>query len=245
LTLALHLAGLPLPLALNLIYVFSILGCAVGAYLLGRDLFGPEAGLVAAVAYACAPYQLLDALVRGNAPESAALALFPFILWAFRRLALGGGRRWLLASTGLLAALYLSHNISALLFTPFLVVYLGLVGWAWRVNVAKVRWVALALGLALAVTAFLWLPALAEKGYVQLEMSRHTRNNDFHYNFLSLAEVLAPPAALDTSLMNPPMTVHLGLAQVVLAAAGLVIGLWSKGAREQGSGGAGEQGSLT
>jgi len=86
--LGLHLTGLPLPLSLNLVYVLSLLGSALGAYLLARDLFGVRAGVVAAVAYAYAPYQLLDALSRGNAPESVALALLPFILWAFRRLAL-------------------------------------------------------------------------------------------------------------------------------------------------------------
>ncbi|HEC35087.1 MAG TPA: hypothetical protein ENI39_00965, partial [Anaerolineae bacterium] len=223
LALGLWLTDLPLPLALNLVYVLSILGCAVGAYLLARDLFAPAAGLVAAVAYAYAPYQFLDALLRGNAPESVALALFPFILWAFRRLALEGGRRWSLAATGLLAALYLTHNISSLTFTPFLVAYLALLGWVYR---RRGHWgrVAQVMGLALGLTAFLWLPALLEKGYVQLHMSHVTRNNDFHYNFLGLAEIFAPPSPFDTSLLNPPMEIHLGLVQVVLAGIGLVVG---------------------
>jgi len=224
LALGLHLTGLPLPLALNLLYVLSILGCAMGAYLLARDLFGPEAGVVAAVAYAYAPYQFLDALLRANGPESAALALLPFVLWAFRRLALKGGRRWFLVATGLLATLYLTHNISSLLFTPFLMAYLGLLGWVHRRR-GRWGWVALALGLALGLSAFFWLPALAEKGYVQLYLTRATRNNDFHFNFLKLAEIFAPPAPVDTSLMNPPMEIHLGLAQAMLAGLGLVMGL--------------------
>ncbi|HIE39049.1 MAG TPA: hypothetical protein EYP77_08295, partial [Anaerolineae bacterium] len=223
LALGLWLTGMPLPLALNLVYVLSILGCAVGAYLLARDLFGPTAGFVAAAAYAYAPYQFLDALLRGNAPESVALALFPFILWAFRRLALEGRRQWFLAATLFLTALYLTHNISSLTFTPFLLAYLLLLGWVYRRR-GRWGWVALAMGLALGLTTFLWLPALAEKGFVQLHMSRVTRNNDFHYNFLSLAEIFAPPAPFDTSLMNPPMEVHLGLALVALAGVGLVAG---------------------
>ena len=78
-TLALYLIGLPLPLALNLVYAFSILASGLAAYLLARDLFGPTAGLVAGVAYAYAPYQFLNALTRGNAPESVALPLLPFL----------------------------------------------------------------------------------------------------------------------------------------------------------------------
>ena len=238
LALGLYLLGLPLPLALNLVYVLSILGCAVGAYLLARDLFGPTAGLVAAAAYACAPYMFLDALVRGNAPESLALAFLPLILWSFRRLALQGGRRWFAAATLLLTGLYLTHNISALLFTPFLLLYLALLVWSYR-RQADWRWAVLALLLALALTAFFWFPALAEKGYAQLHMSRVTRNNDFHYNFLTLAEVFVPPSPVDTSLMNPPMEIHLGLVPAVLAGAGLTLGLlWARRLRGPGTGSA-------
>ncbi len=224
LALGLHLVGLSLPLALNLVYVLSILGSAVGAYLLSWDLFGPRAGIVAAVAYAYAPYQFLNALVRGNAPESVALALLPFILWAFRRLALRGDRWWFLVSVGLLAGLYLTHNISSLLFTPFLLAYLVVLWWAHR-DRGEWRLVTLAFVLALGLTAFFWFPALAEKGYVQLYLTGATRNNDFHYNFLTFLEIFAPPEAVDTSLINPPLKIKLGLVQTVLAGAGLAIGL--------------------
>jgi len=219
-----HLVGLSLPLALNLVYVSSILGSAMGAYLFSRDLFGSRAGMVAAVAYAYAPYQFLNALVRGNAPESVALALLPFILWAFRRLALRGDRWWFLVSVGLLAGLYLTHNISSLLFTPFLLAYLVVLWWVHRER-GEWKLVTLALVLALGLTAFFWFPALAEKGYVQLYLTGATRNNDFHYNFLTFFEVFAPPETVDMSLINPPLKVKLGLAQTGLAVAGLVAGL--------------------
>ena len=224
LALALYLAGMGLPVALNLVYVLGIAGSALGAYLLARDLFGPQAGFVAAVAYAYAPYQFLDALQRANAPESLAMALLPLILWAFRRLLLTGRRRWFVASVTSLALLYLTHNISSLLFTPFLLAYLAVLWWVHR---QETHWAmalaALALGLGLA--AFFWAPALLEKDYVQLYRSYSTRNNNFHYNFISLAEVFAPPAAADTALMNPPIDVHLGLVQTILAGIGLVAGL--------------------
>ncbi|MCX7683361.1 MAG: 6-pyruvoyl-tetrahydropterin synthase-related protein, partial [Anaerolineae bacterium] len=232
LTLLLYLVGLPLPVALNLVYVFSIVGSALGAYLLVRDLFGPRAGVVAAVAYAYAPYQFLDALLRANAPESVALPLFPLILWAFRRLALCGGRGWFLLSVATLVALYLNHNISSLLFTPFLMAYLLMLWLAYR---RSGYWgaVVAALVLALGVTAFHLGPALLEQDYAQLHMSRVTRNNDFHYNFLSLAEIFALPTAVDTSLLNPPMRIHLGLAQVVLGGLGLVVGLARRGSSRE------------
>lgn len=235
-TLGLHVTGLSLPWALNLVYVVSILGSALGAYLLVRDLLGPYAGLVGAVAYAYAPYQLLDAFVRGNAPEAVALGLMPFILWAFRRLALVGGRRWFVASIALLTLLYLGHNISSLLFTPFLLAYMLVL---WGVYRAAGHWrhVGAAFLLALGLTVFFWFPALAEKEHVQLYLTSATRTNDFHYNFVSLSEIFAPPEAVDTSLMNPPLKIKLGLAQVVSAGLGLSLGLavsWKRGGGSTG-----------
>ena len=224
LALALYLTGLALPAALNMVYVLSIVGSALAAYLFARDLFGPRAGIVAAVAYAYAPYQFLNALLRGNAPESVALPLFPLILWAFRRLALTGHRRWFLVSVVSLSALHLSHVISFFLFTPLLLAYLVVL---WLVHRREGHWVATggAFAMAWGLTAFFWAPALLERGYIQLHMSRVTRNNDFHYNFLALAEIFALPAPVDTSLMNPPMRIHLGLVQAILGGIGLVVGL--------------------
>ena len=224
LTLGLHLTGMSLPLALNLVYVLSTLGCAAGAFLLARDLFGPTAGLVAAVAYAYAPYQFLDSLLRGNSPESVALAIIPFVLWAFRRLALTGKRSYFVLSAGLLTALYLTHYISSLILAPVLMSYLAAL---WLVHRRRFHWSATAGALAIAfgLAGAMVIPALFEQQYVQLHMSRVTRNNDFHYNFAGLAEIFAPPRPVDTSLLNPPMTIHLGLVQAILAAVGLVVGL--------------------
>ena len=68
-------------------------------------------------------------------------------------------------------------------------------------------------------------PALLEQDYVQLHMSIVTRNNDFHFNFADLQEILAFPRPVDTSLANPPYQVHLGLVAAVLALVGLFVGL--------------------
>ncbi|HFE65642.1 MAG TPA: hypothetical protein ENJ93_00145, partial [Chloroflexi bacterium] len=93
-----HLLGLPLPAATNLFYALTILAAGWFMYLWVRDIFGGRAGLVAAVAYMAAPYVLVDALIRGNAPESLALALFPFLLWAGRRWLLRGSWGWFLTA---------------------------------------------------------------------------------------------------------------------------------------------------
>ena len=115
-----HLAGLPLPAASNLFYALTILATGVGMGLWARDLFGPRAAVVSAVAYMAAPYVLVDALVRGNAPESLALPLLPFVLWAGRRWVLFGAPWAFVAGALGLALLSFSHNISTFIFAPTL-----------------------------------------------------------------------------------------------------------------------------
>lgn len=241
-----HLAGLPLPAASNLFYAVTILMCGVFMFLWVRDLFGPRAALVSAVAYMAAPYVMVDAVIRGNSPESLALPLFPFLLWA--------GRRWVLYRSvrsfigGVLGLFLLSvgHNISTLIFAPTLLVYLLAVVWVWGSRgVAEQEdsdtppssaapplprssalfrvfsLIALGLGLAFFYTG----GALLEMDQVTLEMSTTTRNNDWRFNFASLGEILAPVAPEDPALVNPPLLLRLGWVPLGLAAVGLS-GLW-------------------
>jgi hypothetical protein len=228
----LHLLGLSIPAAINVVYAGGLLLSGWGAFLLARDIWRDEwAGLVAAIAYMVAPYQLLDVTVRGNLPESMALALLPFIVWLFRRLVAAPGRLTFILATLSVAALLLIHNISSLLFLPALVVYLATLFFLRRRRPSPDRrraWllVAVVLLLGIGLTAFSWLPAIAEKDSVQLYLTHSTRGNDFRYNFLTLGELLAPPTPDDPTLLNPPVQVNLGLLQVGLGMVGLLGLVW-------------------
>lgn len=229
----LHLLGLPLPAASNVIYIVSILAAGWFTYLWVRDVMGSRAGIVAAVAYMAAPYVLIDALVRGNLPESLALALFPFLLWSGRRWLLCGSTRTFLVSVLGLAALALSHNISLLLFTPVLFLYLLAVGvlhgLRWRQVAIRL---VLLFGLGLGMAVFYVAGALLEMDQVTLEQSTTTRNNDFRFNFTSLSEIFSPVSAEDPTLLNPPLPFRLGWVPLLLAGIGLLI-LFRSPLREQ------------
>ena len=217
-----HLLGLPLPAATNLFYIATILACGWFMFLWVRDVLGSWAGLVAGVAYMAAPYVLVDALIRGNSPESAALPLFPLLLWAGRRWLLQGGAKWFGTAVFGLILLAFSHNISLLIFTPTLLLYLLALAWlhrlGWRLWLARLG---LLFGLGLGTTIFYTGGALLELNSVTLEQSTTTRNNDFRFNFTTPAEIFAPVAPEDPSLLNPPLPFRLGWVPVVLAALGI------------------------
>lgn len=229
-----HLLGLPMAAASNLFYALTILAAGWFMFLWVRDVAGPRSGLVSAVAYMAAPYVLLDALVRGNAPESLALPLFPLLLWAGRRWVLHG-RFWsFLIGVGGLALLSFSHNISTLIFTPTLLVYLLAVDWS-----ARPGWRTLALrlgllfGLGLGLAFFYTGGAILEMDQVTLNLSTTTRNNDFRFNFASWAEILAPVAPEDPALLNPPLPIRAGWAILLLAALGALAPLWKRPLRSE------------
>jgi len=225
--------GVPLPWVLGLIYVAAMVGGAWGASVLARDIYGERAAWVAGLAYGLGPYVLLDALRRGNMPESVALGLAPWLFVVARRVVVERRRASIVATVLLLTALFLTHNISSLLLAPFLGAYVVLIGLRYR---RRGGWpYALgAVAVAVLLTAWFWLPALTEQGWAQLHLSRTTRNNDFHYNFVGWGEMLATvPVPHEPAYLNPPMRVYLGVGQGVLAAIGAWVAMIWPRDREQ------------
>ena len=171
-----HLLGLSLVNALKAAFCLAILGSGATMYLYVRDVFGKIPAIVAAVAYMYAPYQLYDSLFRGILPEVLALALFPLVMWSFRRLATLEDRRYIVIGALGLAALPLTHTTSTLIIFPLLVAYvvaLLLLNRERRFigEAANHRYsgVVLALALGLALSAFFTLPAILERQWIQIE----------------------------------------------------------------------------
>lgn len=225
-----HLVGLNFLSAFKAAYVVALLGAAWGAYRLGRELFGERAGLAAGVAYLYSPYLLYDAHIRGSLPESLALGILPFAMLFLRRAAQGDRRAAVWAGAAI-ASVLLAHNGVALQAMPFLL------GWAvwtemakgtrspWNLGVGSwaLLFVISPFAIAFLLSAFFWLPALAEAQYAQIE--RGTLNSAMGYanNFLSPGELLTlPRLPVDPALLNPPVVRSLPLAPLTLATLALV-----------------------
>lgn len=212
----LHLLGPDLLTAYKLITAATIVGSAWAAFMFARELWGEAGGLAAGVAYAYSPYVLYDVHIRGSVPETLALMLMPLALRHLRRAARDGSPHSVAWAALAIAGCLLAHNGVSLQALPFLGLY-GLAE-AWQAG----RWRAPgwygAFGLALLLSAFFWLPALAESPLVQIE--RGTLNGGMLYteNFLSLGELLAyPRLPVDPDLLNPPVVRALPAAALILA----------------------------
>lgn len=209
--------GLAWPVALNATFALGMVLGAVGMFFLGRELFGPWAGLVAGVAYAYAPFQAYDVFNRGSLSESFAWAFPPLVLWGVHRWAMHRDRRFLLLGALSLAGVTLCHQVFAFLFAPLLAAWVLLMGVQAPDGRRAVGRGVLLGALGMGCAAFFWLPPMFERAWVQTERLLGTWVFDVHHNFLPLAHLLAPPRAADPRLINDWPEKALGLVPVLLA----------------------------
>ncbi len=216
----LHLLGLPLDLSARLVisacFIFS--GLATWAWL--RRLLGPVAGLAGATIYLAQPALFREYYFQGDYPQLLALFLLPVTFWAFTRLYLDddwSSRLWAPLSLALLA---ITHNITAMLGVGLVGLYsLGLL-W-WRQDGAG--WLRLALGIVggLGLSAFFWVPAVADMDLVHIQNLRQGFF-DYHQYFVPWQDLLAAPPLLDSRAANPPFPHLVGWAAWLVVVAGVL-----------------------
>ena len=236
-----------LNLGMRLTFVLGVYLAGLTAYRLSRDHFSQPAAIVTAVAYMFAPYFAYDILFRGNLAESVAWLFLPLSLWTMGRLARTGRKRWLVAAALSYAAVLLTHNVFALIFSPLLGLY-GLVelkdkrlkikedrsdsnpsagsGQVLQSLILNLFPIILALLLGLGLTAFFWLPAMVERSLVHSDRLLIAPIFVYWGNFVTLAEIFSPPQTVYTNLINPSPARALGLVLLLLALPALVAGWW-------------------
>ncbi|MCY4060774.1 MAG: hypothetical protein OXG53_00235 [Chloroflexi bacterium] len=203
---------------------FTVLA-GTGMFLLGR-LWTKSAlgGWVAAAAYVYSPYLLFDSVARGATAELAALAALPFAFYGITRLAFGGGRSDFLLALAAVSIFIPLHTIVTLHGAALLALY-G-VFLVWRAEESRSVLLRLALGgvLALLLTAFYWLPALAERDTIKLPLiAEQLGHIDVTRHLRSLSEMLALPQTADPTQQNQALPIALGWPQLILAALGALL----------------------
>jgi len=223
----LKLAGLGYIWAIKLTQALGFIFAAAALYALCRELgHQPPASLFAVLVYSCAPFHMVNIYVRGDSlSEFYAFVFFPLILWALLRLQKQLQKKptspvYSIAAVALsYAGLMLTHNISALIFSPFVALYALWLAWHSRdkPQYALTSMTALVIGALL--SAWFWLPALAEARYVHLE---EMTTGYFHYalHFRSL-DLVQRSVLFDYAITAEKQPFRMGLVQAVLAIAGV------------------------
>lgn len=247
--------------AIHLAQLSGFLVAGWGMYHLARRWWGTAlAGVLAAAAYTFAPFHLVNIYVRGDSlAEFWAMAFYPLVFLAVEGVLNQGqlsphpqtatepaGKSFTIHYSQFLfalvyAALILSHNISALIFTPFLLLYLLFrvilsvrqnafsththSPHSLRLYVTLITPLILNLGfalvLALALSAWFWLPALGEQNLAQLGP---VTEGYFHYSQHFRGRDLIQPSFFFLYTTDNPF--RMGLVQALLTGAGGITCLW-------------------
>ncbi|WP_322798752.1 6-pyruvoyl-tetrahydropterin synthase-related protein [Thermoflexus sp.] len=226
--------GLPLEVSLKIPLAGLLLLGSAGVYGLARRWgLSERAALVAALAFASAPFRIRELYWQGNFPQYLALSLLPWALLTLHQAIRERRWVWRFAAAGSIALLLLSHNITAMLSAPLLAGYgLGVIV-AERLPVSRVRVGLHVAALGIGLAAFFVIPAIADRPLVHLD--RLLRGEyDFRKHFLDLGSLFSMPPLYDDRLGNRRLILTLGLHQVLLALPA-VAWLAREGGNDQGS----------
>jgi hypothetical protein len=190
----------------------------IGMYLWARDVLGRRGAVLASAAYVFAAFRFRELYFVGGYSQFLAFGLYPLVLYFYHWLAMRPSRGCLVGAVLGLAALVMTHNISALLFAPVFGVYLLGVAIAYR-RTGAWRRLAVAAVLALAVSAIFWLPAVGEMASTQTQVL--TQGHwDVRVHFLRAGDFVARSSLLDDRAANPPLPFNFGWLHLALAGLG-------------------------
>ncbi len=224
--------GVPVLVAIQAVQTLGFLLAALGFTLWGRRHFtSGYAVWVATAAYTFAPFHLVNVYVRGDSlSEFFAFAWYPLILWGLDRVAERPTLRRIATAGLLYAALVVTHNVSALIFTPFALGYAFLLFLSRREGYRRGAVLLLPFLLGLLLSAWFWLPALGEVGYGQLgdAFTAGYFHYDRHFRGWNLVQ---PKLAFDYCVagsVDEAGPFAMGLVQALLALLGAVGMLWRR-----------------
>ena len=222
-----NLIGFDLLTSIKIVQTLGLVFAGFALYGWARRHFSNRlAAWLAALAYVYAPFHLVNIYVRGDSlSEFYAFIFYPLILWSID-LIFEAPRNWPLLALSY-GGLILTHNVSALIFSPFVVLYVLVYLLKSKVQNLKSKIAALTLGLVLtfALTAFFWLPALGEASLTQVSAVQTTGYFNYAEHFRA-ASLIQNSIGFDYAITTEPGSnspFAMGLVQAIGTVAGLVV----------------------
>lgn len=172
-----HIFGVSFINAFKLNLFTAMLLAGFFFYFWTKSFFEEKGAIAGAVFYLFSPYMFVDIYIRGSVGEVWALALFPAFLWAITEFVYKKNKIFFPVSIIFLSLIIFSHNILALMFFPFAILYsLLLISLSKNKKSLIISILSLFI-LALGLSAIFWLPALSETKYVVgLQIFDYKRN---------------------------------------------------------------------
>lgn len=211
-----HLLSLNLVDSIKLVFLLSMPLSGIFMYLFLREFTTNLLSLSGAILYIYTPYRAVDVYVRGAIGEIVSFVFLPMIALSLLRIKKTGSLRWMGIGAISLASLTLSHNITAYMFFPFVVLLIILLWDAkkspeYPVNIFKTIF------LALLMSSYFWLPAISESS-----LMKYDTVFNFMDHFPTIKQLITPYWGYGASVPGPydGMSFFLGYVNILVLAGG-------------------------
>jgi len=224
-----HLLGFSILDSVKIGFILSFLLSAVTMFFLGKSLWGNWGGLVSSVFYTYAPYRAMDVYNRGAAGELWSLVFFPLIFWAIYKIFKEERRIYLVWLAVAAGGLLLAHNISSMIFLPFVACWSLLLLFIYKKwSVVPKLLLAAVWGIGLA--AFFVLPMIFERKFVHTET---LLMGYFNYlaHFVSWRQLFfSSHWGYSSSILGPndDVSFSLGLLHWLLTPLAVILAFWKR-----------------
>lgn len=219
------LFGIGFVLATKLALIVGFLLSSIAMYLWVNQRFGKLAGIFAAIVYTYAPYHAVDIYVRGAFSEFFSFIFIPAVFWAMDKVSKSKNKLWVLILSILLSCIVLSHNLVALQAVPFITLYGGFLLLEKRKSFVSILVSFLVASIAaLGVSAYFWMPALAEKQFTLVDTILIKELANYTIHFVYPIQLWSSPWGYGGSVagMADGLSFQLGKLQILFAVLGLL-----------------------
>lgn len=225
-----HLIGFSFVDSIKAVFFLSIPLSALFMYLLLKEFTNKTLSFLGAVIYVYTPYRATDLYIRGAIGEIVSFAILPLLILAVIKLTSSNkyNLRWIGIGAVSFASLVLSHNITAYMFVPFLILLAILRLIFLPINRLKnLGQLFITFFLGLLISCYFWIPAIMESGL----MKKDTVFN-FVDHFPTLKQLITPYWGYGASVAGPydGMSFFTGTMNLILFVTGLIfiIYFWKK-----------------
>jgi hypothetical protein len=207
----LNLVGFDSLMATKGMIVLGTLLAGIAMYLFAKEFWGKIGGSISAMLYVYAPYHAVNIYVRGAVAELWAYAIVPFAFLGIykvftilekdtknktRKSFLQISQQawiWVGISAISYAAIIISHNLTALMITPFLFLFaIILFAITLKKKMKNGYYILISLFIGIIISAFYWLPATLEMQYTNV-LSVVGGGSDYKDHFVCVSQLWNSP----------------------------------------------------
>lgn len=211
--------GMGLVLSFKISLVLSYLLSGIGMYGFARAFFKRnDVALLITVFYQYAPFRLVELLIRGSYGEVYTYAFLPFVLWGLVKFFEKPSLRTFAATAAATALLILSHNSVSLLFFGVVVWFVIVFGNVGKLGRAGILGGLGSLGMGLLLSAYYWLPAMAERKFTYGDLHMRALYED---HFVPFYKLIVPNFTNAEALRVEGISVQIGLFHLI----GILLGI--------------------